>query len=54
MKLFVPCVASLKTHASIPEKIVTAANEIVLTVGFSDLTQQAVAVQAGVRQSHLT
>ena len=54
VKLFIPCVASLKPDASVPEKIVTAANEIVLTVGFSALTQQAVAVRAGVRQSQLT
>ena len=54
MKLFILCVASLKPDASVPEKIVTAANEIVLTVGFSALTQQAVAVRVAVRQSHLT
>ena len=54
IKLFIPCVASLKPDASVREKIPTAANEIVLTVGFSALTQQAVAVRAGVRQSHLT
>ena len=54
IKHVIPCVASLKPDASVPEKIVTAANEIVLTVGFSALTQQAVAVRAGVRQSHLT
>ena len=50
----IPCVASLELDASVREKIVTAANEIVLTVGFSALTQQAVAVRAEVRQSHLT
>ena len=54
IKLFIPCVASLKPDASVREKILTAANEIVLTVGFSALTQQAVAVRAKVRQSHLT
>ena len=54
MKLFIPCVASLKPDASVREKILTAANEILLMVGFSALTRQAVAVRAGVRQSHLT
>ena len=54
IKLFIPCVASLKPDASVREKILTAANEILLTVGFSALTQLAAAVQAGMRQSHLT
>ena len=54
MTLFIPCVASLKPDASVREKIVTAANEIVLAVGFSALKQQAVAVRVAVRQSQLT
>ena len=54
IKLSIPCFASLKPDASVREKILTAANEILLTVGFSALTQQAVAARAGVRQSHLT
>ncbi len=54
IQLAVPCLASLKPDASVREKILTAANEILLTVGFSSLTQQAVAARAGVRQSHLT
>ncbi len=54
IKLPIPCFASLKPDASVRDKILTAANEIVLTIGFSALTQQAVAARAGVRQSHLT
>ena len=54
IKLSIPCIASLKPDASVREKILTAATEILLTVGFSSLTQQAVAAKAGVRQSHLT
>ncbi len=54
IKLAIPCFSALKPNASVREKILTAANEILLTVGFSALTQQAVAARAGVRQSHLT
>jgi len=54
IKLAIPCIASLKPDASVREKILTAANELLLTVGFGALTQQAVAARAGVRQSHLT
>ena len=54
IKLSIPCFAALKPDASVREKILAAANEILLTVGFSALTQQAVAARAGVRQSHLT
>ncbi len=54
IKRSIPCVASLKADTSVREKILTAANEILLTVGFSALTQQAVAARAGVRRSHLT
>lgn len=54
IKLAIPCLASLKSDASVREKILISANEILLTVGFSALTQQAVAARAGVRQSHLT
>jgi AcrR family transcriptional regulator len=54
IKFAIPCFAALKPDASVREKILTAANEILLTVGFSALTQQAVAARAGVRQSHLT
>lgn len=54
IKFAIPCFASLKPDASVREKILTAANEILLTIGFSALTQQAVAARAGVRQSHLT
>ncbi|MEO7253460.1 MAG: TetR/AcrR family transcriptional regulator, partial [Casimicrobium sp.] len=53
-KLPIPCVASLQPDASVRDKILTAANEILLTLGFSALTQQSVAGRAGVRQSHLT
>ncbi len=54
IKLSIPCFASLKPDASVREKILSAANEIVLTSGSSALTQLAVAKHAGVRQSHLT
>ena len=54
LKPAIPCIASLKSDASIRDKILTAANEILLTIGFTALTQQAVAARAGVRQSHLT
>ena len=54
IKLSIPCFAALKPDASVREKILTAATEILLTVGFNSLTQQAVAARAGVRQSHLT
>ncbi len=54
IKLSIPYVASLQPDASVRDKILTAANEIVLTLGFSALTQQSVAARAGVRQSHLT
>ena len=49
-----PCFAALKPDASAREKILTAASELLLTEGFSTLTQQAVAKRAGVRQSHVT
>ena len=54
IKLNIPCFAALKPDASVREKILTAATEMLLTVGFNSLTQQAVAALAGVRQSHLT
>ncbi len=54
IKLSIPCFAALKPDASVREKILTAATELLLTVGFNSLTQQAVAARAGVRQSHLT
>ena len=54
IKLSIPCFAALKPDASVREKILTAATEMLLTVGFNSLTQQAVAARAGVRQSHLT
>ena len=54
IKLSIPSVAALKPDAPVREKILTAATEMLLTVGFSSLTQQAVAARAGVRQSHLT
>ena len=50
----IPCFAALKPDASAREKILTAASELLLTEGFSTLTQQAVAKRAGVRQSHVT
>ena len=49
-----PCFAALRPDASAREKILTAASELLLTEGFSALTQQAVAARAGVRQSHVT
>ena len=52
--LTIPCVAALRHDAPVREKILTAATEMLLTVGFNSLTQQAVAARAGVRQSHLT
>ncbi len=54
IKLSIPCLAALKPDASVREKILTAATELLLNVGFKSLTQQAVAARAGVRQSHLT
>lgn len=54
IKLSIPCFAALKPDASVREKILTAATELLLTAGFNSLTQQAVAARAGVRQSHLT
>lgn len=54
IKFSIPCFAALKPDASAREKILTAASELLLTEGFSTLTQQAVAKRAGVRQSHVT
>ena len=49
-----PRCAALTPDASVREKILTAASELLLTEGFGTLTQQAVAARAGVRQSHVT
>ena len=54
IKLSIPSFSALKSDAPVREKILTAATEMLLTVGFNSLTQQAVAARAGVRQSHLT
>ena len=54
IRFSIPCFAALKSDASAREKILTAASELLLTEGFSTLTQQAVAARAGVRQSHVT
>ena len=54
IKLSIPCFAALKPDASVREKILSAATQMLLTVGFNSLTQHAVAARAGVRQSHLT
>lgn len=54
IRLSIPCFAALRPDASAREKILTAASELLLSEGFSSLTQQAVAARAGVRQSHVT
>jgi AcrR family transcriptional regulator len=54
IKFPLPCFALLSPDASVRDKILTAASELLLSDGFSALTQQAVAARAGVRQSHVT
>lgn len=54
IRFSIPCVAALKPDASAREKILLAASGLLLSEGFSTLTQQAVAARAGVRQSHVT
>lgn len=54
IKFPLPCFAQLPTDASVRDKILAAASDVLLRDGFSALTQQAVAARAGVRQSHVT
>lgn len=54
IKFPLPCFALLSPDASVRDKILTAASDLLLSDGFSALTQQAVAARAGVRQSHVT
>ena len=54
IKFPLPCFALLSPDASVRDKILTAASDLLLNDGFSALTQQAVAARAGVRQSHVT
>ena len=54
LRFAIPCFAALRPDASAREKILTAASELLLTEGYSALTQTAVAYRAGMRQSHVT
>jgi len=54
IKFPLPCFALLSPDASVRDKILTASSDLLLSDGFSALTQQAVAARAGVRQSHVT
>lgn len=54
LRFAIPCFAALRPDASAREKILTAASELLLTEGYSALTQTAVADRAGMRQSHVT
>jgi AcrR family transcriptional regulator len=54
INLSLPSVDALPADASTRVRILTAGVEVLHTEGFAALTQQAVAVKAGVRQSHIT